>query len=300
MAHNSVCIFNTRSSAVTRCSIDYELNDEVSAKSHLHQSYTNTLWLGQTVWPDHDMFHSSDTYCGRMMAISKAMSGAPVYLSDAPTEFKKEYIKPLIYEDGELLRPLAPAVPLPESVFADALNKPRPYRVIAPLANQCAAIVIYNLMHPTPDQAIQAEISPDDYAQASSMLQPYNGKWDSPKEGLVIYDWYAGHGAKLDSPYTTRLKGFNDRLFILSPIVDGWSVLGRSDKYLGPGAVETIDYGQDKCSVQMVESGPLIIWNEDGVPFSRQSEHIEKLGDGLWKLSFPTGIRQYTVEINLG
>ena len=60
MAQGTVNIQNTRYSAVTRCSIDYKLGDEAMAKSHILQSYANTLWLGQTVWPDHDMFHSTD------------------------------------------------------------------------------------------------------------------------------------------------------------------------------------------------------------------------------------------------
>lgn len=48
MAQGTVNIQNTRYSAVTRCSIDYKLGDEAMAKSHILQSYANTLWLGQT------------------------------------------------------------------------------------------------------------------------------------------------------------------------------------------------------------------------------------------------------------
>lgn len=90
MAQGTVNIQNTRYSAVTRCSIDYKLGDEAMAKSHLIQSYANTLWLGQTVWPDHDMFHSTDPACARLMAASKAISGGPVYLSDPADKLNPE------------------------------------------------------------------------------------------------------------------------------------------------------------------------------------------------------------------
>ena len=100
MAQNVINTDHTLHSAVTRVSIDYKKYDENMAKSHLFQSYTNTLLLGQTVWPDHDMFHSSDTVCGSLMARSKAISGGPVYLSDSPDEFISENILPLVDEHG--------------------------------------------------------------------------------------------------------------------------------------------------------------------------------------------------------
>lgn len=83
MAQNVINTDHTKYSNVTRVSIDYKKHDINMAKSHLFQSYTNTLLFGHAVWPDHDMFHSSDTICGSLMARSKAISGGPVYLSDA-------------------------------------------------------------------------------------------------------------------------------------------------------------------------------------------------------------------------
>lgn len=296
MSHNSMCVFNTRYSVVTRCSIDYKPNNEASAKSHLRQSYCNSLWMGQTVWPDHDMFHSSDVHCGRMMAVSKALSGAPVYLSDDPGQFKKEYVRPLTYEDGELLRPLAPAAPLPDSVFVDALNEPIAYRVIAPLPNRCAAVALYNLMEPTPADAISAKVIPDDYSHASGMLQPYPGPWPLPNE-LVVYDCLAGKGAKLDSSYELTLQGFTDSLLILCPVSEGWAVIGRADKYLSPAAVESVVCTHDCCQLTLVESGPVVIWLDEGIPGSTGDEEAENLGKGFWRFSLPMGVREYTLTL---
>lgn len=131
MAQNVINTDHTSHSNSTRVSIDYKKYDEDMAKSHLFQSYTNTLLLGQTVWPDHDMFHSCDTVCGTLMARSKAISGGPVYLSDAPRDFIKENIFPLIDEQGKLFRPEAPAVPMPESILTNPLWSGKAYRVAA-------------------------------------------------------------------------------------------------------------------------------------------------------------------------
>ena len=298
MAHNLVCVFNTRYSAVTRCSIDYKVGKVARGKSHLLQSYGNTLWLGQTVWGDHDMFHSSDRNAGRIMAVSKAMSGGPVYLSDNPKDFIADYIRPLCYEDGRLLRPVAPAGPLPDSAFIDPMREMAAFRVVAPLTGGAAAIVAYNLHHPTPEAPIQASVTKQDYTHASGMIQPYPGKWKVPDEGLVVYDWYAGKAEKLGKKYAFELKDFSDRLLLLCPIQKGWAVIGRTDKYLSPAAVEVISVSTDKLKLRLVESGPLAVWLVDGVP-SAKNISFERQGNGLWKANIEPGRRDMLITIHL-
>lgn len=296
MAHNLACVFNTRYSAVTRSSIDYKVGKEARGKSHLLQSYSNTVWIGQMVWGDHDMFHSSDRYAGRVMAVSKAMSGAPVYLSDNPKDFIAEYIRPLCYEDGELLRPLAPAAPLPDSVFIAPMRQKVAYRVIAPLAGGAAAIVAYNLYHPTTEAPIQTSVTKEDYTHAGAMIQPYVGKWKVPGEGLVVYDWYAGKAERLGDKYAFELKGFSDRLLHLCPIQKGWAVIGRTNKYLSPAAVEVLSVSAKELKLRLVESGPLAIWLADGVPKAKDVSFVSQ-GNGLWKANIQPGRRDMVITI---
>ncbi len=296
MAHNLVCTFNTRYSSVTRCSIDYRRGKLARGKSHLLQSYANTLWLGQTVWGDHDMFHSSDPVAGRIMAVSKAVSGGPVYLSDEPNDFVAEYIRPLCYEDGELLRPIAPAAPLPDSVFLSAMRADRPYRVIVPLGGKAAAIVAYDLRHPSGDEPMEAAVTADDYTHAGCMIQPYKGKWKVPAEGLFVYDWYAGKGQKLSGAYRFNLKGFSDRLIHLCPIRKGWAVVGRIDKYLSPASVEVLSVSEGELKLRLAESGPIAIWLESGTPSSDKVSFVQA-GKGLWKAEPAKGQRDVVLTI---
>ncbi|WP_372798330.1 Sip1-related alpha-galactosidase [Pontiella sp.] len=285
MSQGTPQVLGTRYSPVSRVSIDYKLNDLAKAKAHIEQSYVCTLFQGQTVWPDHDMFHSSDPDCGELMAISKAMSGAPIYLSDNPTDFHDAFIRPLAYQDGELLRPLAPGAPLPDSVMMDVYKSGKAFRVIAPLANRCAAIVTYNLFHPG-DQTIATEVTAADYAHASGMMQPYPGPWAIPQEGLVCFDWRKGSGQKLDKPYPVELNGFSDRLLLLAPIEKGWAVIGARDKYFSPVAVTGIDAQPDSLTVELVEGGPLVIWSAEGAP---KAEGVEArdLGNGFLQYDLP-------------
>ena len=285
MSQGTPQVLGTRCSAVSRVSIDYKLKDLAKAKAHIEQSYVNTLFQGQSVWPDHDMFHSSDPDCGELMAISKAMSGAPIYLSDNPDDFCAAFIRPLAFQDGELLRPLAPGFPLPDSVMMDVYKGGKAFRVIAPLANKCAALVTYNLSHPG-EQTVKTEITAADYPHASGMIQPYEGPWDLPKEGLVVFDWRMGSGQKLDTPYSVELTGFSDRLLLLAPIENDWAVIGARDKYLSPVAVKAVDASSEKLTIEMVEGGPLVIWSGKGTP-TAEGIVAKDLGNGFWQFDLP-------------
>ena len=302
MAHNTVCVFNTRYSAVTRCSIDYKAGDAIKGRSHLMQSFHNLLWMGQTVWGDHDMFHSSDKFAGRVMAVSKALSGGPIYLSDAPDRIITEYVRPLCYEDGRLLRPLAPAVVMPDSATLDALNDPSAaYRVMAPLANGCLAIAAYNLVDRDQPVTVPGKVRPADYPLASGMILPYPGPWGLPAEGLVVYDWYAGRGRKLEAEYAFELSGLSDKLLLLCPVKHGWAVIGRADKYLSPAAIESWRAQNNLLEVSLVESGPLLVWSERGIPMIKDAE-VQTIGPSLYRINLPVAgaVRNITLTRSSG
>lgn len=286
MAHSAVCVFNTRISAVTRCSEDYAVGDLARARRHLHNSYGNIPWIGQTVWGDHDMFHSNDGVSGKVMAISKAMSGGPIYVSDSPANFVADNVMPLCYRDGELLRPLAPAAPLRESLFTDPFEGGEPYSVIAPLANESAAVVIYNLTEP--EVTVRGALTAEHYAEAGCMLQKGETRWSLPAEGLIAYDWERGQAVRLAAGEEIRyeLDAYGNILYLLTPIKNGWSVIGRTDKFLSPAAVHVIEASEEELIVQVKESGPFAVWNEKG---SIQAEGVTfDSEDGqLWTADLP-------------
>ncbi|MFI3301666.1 MAG: Sip1-related alpha-galactosidase [Rikenellaceae bacterium] len=282
MALNLPCIFNTKYSATTRVSVDYKVNNIPKAISHIYQSFQNTSWMGQTVWPDHDMFHSSDPKFGRFMAVSKAMSGAPVYMSDAPLDMKPEFIMPLAYSDGELLRPLAPGAPLPESFFADALMGGDGYRVAAPMTDNSMAIVAYNISSEYP-ASLSMSVSAEDYKYADAMVQPYPGLRAMPKEGLVYYDWYEKKGGKLNKEYTFDVKSVEDRLILLTEIENGWSVIGREDKYLSTVAVKSVKSTTKQIDITLAEAGAILVYSKSPIK-SASNGTVEALDNNIYRV----------------
>ena len=107
------------------------------------------------------MVHPGDRMAGRLLSVAKALSGGPVYLSDDPRSFYAPNIRPLAFDSGELLRPLAPAAPLAGSLFADPLKTAVAYQVVAPLQGQIAAIGVFNLT--VGEAPVEARISAADY-----------------------------------------------------------------------------------------------------------------------------------------
>ncbi|MEN6663462.1 MAG: Sip1-related alpha-galactosidase [Phycisphaerae bacterium] len=272
--------FNMSHSNAARCSDDYSKGNRERARAHLFHSFAIIPWLGQVAWGDHDMFHSCDPMAGRQMAISKAISGGPVYLSDNPRDFVSQYVMPLCCADGRLLRPLAPGAPLTESLWVDPVNQPTPYRVIAPLPGSAAAIVAYNLYKDERDLA--ASVAPGDYRRAGCMMQPYPGLWDLPPEGLVLWDWHEQTGRALDAPYEFTLKSLADRLLLLAPIRHGWAVIGLTDKYLSPAAVTIESASPTQLILTLVEPGPLVIYAASGRPQADALAFTE-IGGGYWR-----------------
>ena len=258
MAQNVVNTDHTLYSNSTRVSIDYKKYDEDMAKSHLFQSYTNTLLLGQTVWPDHDMFHSSDTVCGALMARSKAISGGPVYLSDSPKDFIKEHILPLINNNGKLFRPSAPAIPTPESILTNPLWSGQAYRVFAPVGDEAMALICYNLNTSSEYKNVKATISKQDYL----LRNTFNGGSNHPEERILLFDWQQQKAKELIQEETVTLNGFTDKLFHLCPIRNGWAVIGIQEKYLSPATVQILSSSESGIKLNVLCPGTLKIWYE--------------------------------------
>lgn len=258
MAQNVVNTDHTLYSNSTRVSIDYKKYDENMAKSHLFQSYTNTLLLGQTVWPDHDMFHSCDTVCGALMARSKAISGGPVYLSDSPEDFIRENIFPLIDEQGKLFRPEAPAVPMPESILTNPLWSGKAYRVAAPTLNEAMTLICYNLNVSPQHQQVKATIRKEDYYLRNSFEKASPDR----EERILLYDWESQDAEELSDSATFQLTGFTDKLFHLCPIRKGWAVIGIQEKFLSPATVQILSLTDNRLELNVLCTGTLKVWIE--------------------------------------
>ncbi|MDA9260359.1 Sip1-related alpha-galactosidase [Puniceicoccaceae bacterium] len=281
-------------SALSRSSPDYNQADKNKNKCNVYQSFANHLWMGQTVWGDLDMFHSHDERDVKPMAIARAISGGPVYISDEPSKIHPDVLIPFAYEDGKLLRTAAPAILLPESFFIHPFRDDHVFRVVAPMEDGVAAIALFNFTES--GKTLESGFTAKDYGYAGELLS--NGTaWTAPAEGLLVYDRETKSVVELGEGFTTEVSKFDAKLFLLYPKVKGWVVIGRVDKYLPAAAVQVKSISESQVVFTLEESGPLAIWSETGAP-KMDGASFEALGNGLYLANLPVaaGAVKITVE----
>ena len=177
------------------------------------------------------------------------------------------------------------------------MREESPYRVVAPLAGGSAAVVVYNLFGKGRETAtLKASVTAADYASAGGMVQPYQGDWKVPEEGLLVYDWQTGKGQKLSDAYTFEMAGFADRLVHLCPIRNGWAVVGRTDKYLSPAAAEVVGQTDSQLTFRLAESGPVAVWTAKGT-VSADGLVFRDAGGGLWTADMPIGRKNVELTV---
>ncbi|MBP0904157.1 Sip1-related alpha-galactosidase [Mariniflexile gromovii] len=293
IAQQNFNVFNHRHSAIIRGSVDYKTTQD-RLDVTLVQNFANAFWLGHNYWLDQDMFFANFEETAQLMAVARAMSGGPIYLSDVPEHIDDTVLKPLTYTDGLIVGTLAPAVPLPESLMQDPYFDGKAFRVIAPLKNKTAAIMAVNMNQD--DKELTTQVSIKDYPFAGGMMQPYQGLWEVPKGGILLYDYYKGSAQILKDAYQFTMGSRRERLLLLSPIQHGWSIIGRPDKYLSASTFELLKMDNKSVKIQMVEDGPILIWTDNKIPHSENFE-FTKLENGLWKgeLMKPNSDRSYTI-----
>ncbi|KAL8166609.1 hypothetical protein V2J09_008108 [Rumex salicifolius] len=85
----------------------------------IHCSY-NSLWMGQIIQPDWDMFQS-DHICAKFHAGSRAICGGPIYVSDSLGGHNFDLLKKLVYPDGTIPKCQSYALPTRDCLFKNPL-----------------------------------------------------------------------------------------------------------------------------------------------------------------------------------
>lgn len=88
---------------------------------HMVHCAFNSLWMGQVMQPDWDMFQTTHP-CAEFHAASRAISGGPIYVSDKVGQHDFALLKRLVLPDGSILRCRHYALPTRGCLFNDPLH----------------------------------------------------------------------------------------------------------------------------------------------------------------------------------
>ncbi|XP_068340392.1 probable galactinol--sucrose galactosyltransferase 2 [Pyrus communis] len=118
MCHNTDGLYSSKQTAVVRAFDDFYPRDPASHTIHISSVAYNTLFLGEFMHPDWDMFHSVHP-AAEYHSAARAVGGCAIYVSDKPSNHNFDLLRKLVLPDGSVLRAKLPGRPTRDCLFAD-------------------------------------------------------------------------------------------------------------------------------------------------------------------------------------
>ncbi|XP_019184720.1 PREDICTED: probable galactinol--sucrose galactosyltransferase 6 isoform X2 [Ipomoea nil] len=274
MSHNTDALYCSKQTAVIRACDDFYPRDPISHTIHISAVAYNSVFLGEFMQPDWDMFHSlhlAAEYHGSV----RALSGGPVYVSDAPGKHDFELLRKLVLPDGSILRARLPGRPTKDCLFSDPSRDGVSLLKIWNVNKYTGVLGVYNCQgaawnaverkntfHRTGTEALTGYVRGGDVHSLSEVALDSNWSGDSAV--------YSHNQRKLTAlPYNAAmpisLKILEHDIFTITPIkvlAPGFSFapLGLVDMFNAGGAIEGLKYetkagfqGEDKIKNSSTE-----------------------------------------------
>ncbi|KAE8733489.1 putative galactinol--sucrose galactosyltransferase 1 [Hibiscus syriacus] len=109
---------DAKRTAVIRASDDFWPRDLASHTIHIASVAYNTVFLGEFMQPDWDMFHSLHPMAKYHGAV-RAVGGCAIYVGDKPGQHDFNLLRKLVLPDGSILRAKLPGRPTKDCLFSD-------------------------------------------------------------------------------------------------------------------------------------------------------------------------------------
>lgn len=261
MSHNIDSLYSSQQTAVVRASDDFYPRDPVSHTIHIAAVAYNSVFLGEFMQPDWDMFHSLHP-AAEYHASARAISGGPIYVSDAPGKHDFNLLKKLVLPDGSVLRARLPGRPTKDCLFVDPARDGVSLLKIWNMNKYTGVIGVYNCQgaawnatehkntfHETRPGPITGSISGRDvHLIAEAAVGPY---WCGD---CAMYSHQTRDLITLpnNAVISVSLSVLEYEVYTVTPIRVlgsglGFAPLGLIDMFNGGGAIDELKY--------MIESG---------------------------------------------
>ncbi|KAL3624268.1 putative galactinol--sucrose galactosyltransferase 5 [Castilleja foliolosa] len=236
----------------------------------VHCAY-NSLWMGNFIHPDWDMFQSTHP-CAEFHAASRAISGGPIYVSDSVGKHNFPLLKSLVLPDGSILRCDYYALPTRDCLFEDPLHNGTTMLKIWNLNKFTAVVGTFNCQGGGWSREERRNMCASEHSKAvSSVTGPSDIEWKQghspiPIEGVQTFAMYLFHEKELilSKPTDTidiTLEPFHFELITVSPV----KVLKNTSIQFAPiglvnmlntgGAIESVVYNERGDGVRVGVKG---------------------------------------------
>ncbi|MFB5663464.1 Sip1-related alpha-galactosidase [Alteribacillus sp. HJP-4] len=237
-------IWNRPQSSVARSSDDFVPEDEMGFAEHALQNVYNSFYHGELYWGDWDMFWSKHKDAWRH-ALLRAVSGGPIYTSDAVGETDAHVLSPLHLKNGRILRCDLPGRPTRDVLMHDPLEEESIWKVW----NRCGSAGVVAAFHIHPDaESVKGATGPQDIV------------WEREQRQFIVYSWdekkaqQCSPGEKLQ----VSLAQKEQKLFLYYPKLHEITPIGLEDKYMAPVTFSILQELPNRVIVEVREAGSFL------------------------------------------
>ncbi|KAL8467505.1 hypothetical protein ACS0TY_030947 [Phlomoides rotata] len=251
MCHNTDGIYSAKQTAIVRASDDFYPHDPASHTIHISSVAYNTVFLGEFMQPDWDMFHSLHP-AAEYHAAARAIGGCAIYVSDKPGNHNFDLLKKLVLPDGSILRAQLPGRPTLDCLFVDPARDGTSLLKIWN-TNKCSGVVgVFNCqgagwckvikktrIHDTSPGTLTTSVKATD---VDAIAQIAGAEW---KGDAIVYAYRSQEVARLPegSSLPVTLKVLEYELFHICPVKNitehiSFASIGLLDMFNSGGAVD--------------------------------------------------------------
>lgn len=257
MSHNTDNLYSSKRSAVVRASDDFWPRDPASHTIHIASVAYNTVFLGEFMQPDWDMFHSVHPMA-EYHAAARAVGGCAIYVSDKPGNHDFNLLKKLVLPDGSILRAKLPGRPTRDCLFSDPARDGKSILKIWNLNEHSGVIGAFNcqgagwcrvgkknLIHDEQPGTVTGVIRAQD---VDSLGKVADHGWSGD---VIVYSHIAGEVVYLPKnaslPVTLRSRDYE--VFTVVPVKRlsddaSFAPIGLIRMFNSGGAVKEVEYGK--------------------------------------------------------
>ncbi|XP_022148013.1 stachyose synthase-like [Momordica charantia] len=242
----------------------------------IHCAY-NSMWMGQIIQPDWDMFQS-DHLCAKFHAGSRAICGGPVYVSDSVGGHNFDLIKQLVYPDGTIPRCQHFALPTRDCIFKNSLFDGKTVLKIWNLNKYGGVIGAFNCQGAGWDpKERRIKGHPKCYKPMSTTIHVSDVEWDqkpeaAPMGNFVEYIVYLSqaeqilHTTTKSEPLKASLQPSTFELFSFIPLRKlGSSIkfapIGLTNMFNSSGTIQHLKYNEKGVELKVKGGGSFLAYS---------------------------------------